>query len=158
MIAELERDINNGLFYKPLSLNDYGLSLYLDILRISFKKGNCISIENYLQPNMFRMRNKNNNKVSSNITSMLAFNDFNRYYIRAMLTRAIDENKVLSVYRAKESMNERYESKKLLGKVIIQKEEMKRLLNIYRNHNLLFSHKVKTGLLLPNSGLSVMFV
>lgn len=44
MIAELERDINNGLFYKPLSLNDYGLSLYPDILRISFEKGNCASI------------------------------------------------------------------------------------------------------------------
>lgn len=67
------------------------------------------------------MRNKNNNKVSSNITSMLAFNDFNRYYIRAMLTHAIDGNKVLSVYRAKESMNERYESKILTISITILK-------------------------------------
>ncbi len=85
MIAELERDISNNLFYEPLSLNSYGLSLYSGILRISFEKGNCEALANYLQPNMFRMKNKNNNKVSSNISSMLAFNDFNRYYIRAML-------------------------------------------------------------------------
>lgn len=156
MIAELERDINNGSFYNPLSLNDYGLTLYPDILRISFEKGNCTSIENYLQPNMFRMRNKNNNKVSSNITSMLAFNDFNRYYIRAMIVRAIDEEKGLYVYRAKKSIVEREESKTLIGKIIIQKENMIKLLNIYRNYQLLFSKQYQTGLLLPNSGLSLM--
>lgn len=157
MIAELESDIKNNLFYKPLSLNDYGLSIYPSLLKECFQNGSIHTLKDKLTSNLFRKTNKNRNTVQTNIAEMLAFNDFNRYYIRSVLIQAIEQNKPVLVYRAKSSKNERFESTNLLGKIFSNKDEKQRLLNIYRDYKKLFFKDNKTGLLLPNSGLSLKF-
>lgn len=158
MLTELESDIKNNLFYKPLSLNEYGLRKYLSLLNECFKNGSIHTLKENLTANLFRKTNKNGNTVQTNIAEMLAFNDFNRYYIRSILVQAIEHNKPILVYRAKNSNNERFESKNLLGKILSNNYEKQCLLNIYRNYKLLFSKENKTGLLLPNSGLSIQLL
>ncbi len=157
MLTELESDIRNNLFYKPLSLNDYGLRIYPSTLKECFQNGSVRTLKDKLTSNLFRKTNKNGNTVQTNIAEMLAFNDFNRYYIRSVLIQAIEQNKPVLVYRAKSSQNERFESKNLLGRIFSNNDEKQRLLSIYRNYKILFSEKNKTGLLLPNSGLSISF-
>ena len=157
MLTELESDIRNNLFYKPLSLNDYGFRIYPSILKECFQNGSVHTLKDKLTLNLFRKTNKNRNTVKTNIAEMLAFNDFNRYYIRSVLIQAIEQNKPVLVYRAKSSQNERFESKNLLGRIFSNNDEKQRLLSIYRNYKIIFSEKNKTGLLLPNSGLSLKF-
>lgn len=87
---------------------------------------------------------------------MIAFSDFNRYYVRAMLLRAIREDKNLTVYRAKQSMNERKESSTILNKVYSDKRQMLQMLELFRDYRKLFNSKHE--LFQPNSGLSLKFI
>lgn len=57
------------------------------------------------------------------MNEIVAFNNFNRYYIRALLSRANDETGILQVYRTKQSKTERNESKSNVGKVYSNKEK-----------------------------------
>ena len=84
MLTELESDIRNNLFYKPLFLNNYELSIYPSLLRECFQNASIHTLKDKLTSNLFRKTNKNGNTVQTNIAEMLAFNDFNRYYIRSV--------------------------------------------------------------------------
>ena len=105
MIAELERDLNKanevsefnvrtppvkGLFYIPKSIKPDFVCAYKRILRNAFECGDVESLMRNLIPNFFKDKDKNGKKIPSNIREMVAFSDFNRYYIRAILVRAID--------------------------------------------------------------------
>ena len=86
---------------------------------------------------------------------MVAFSDFNRYYIRALVVRAISEGKSLAVYRAKQSANERMELKLSLGKIYSGKVQLQQLLAITRDYRVLFNLNPQLEILKPNSGLSL---
>lgn len=74
-----------------------------------------------------------------------------------MLIRALNENRKLCVYRAKQSMHERQQSKLIMNKVYFDKQEIKQLLELCRDYRKLFSTNTQTELLKPNSGLSLKF-
>ena len=156
MLLELDRDINNGLFYEPESLNTYGKYEYKSLLRTAFEKGSVGSLETSLIPAYFNTTFKNGRKVPMNMRSMLAFSDFNRYYVRALFIRAIQENRYLTVYRARESTNQRNESIVRVGTVYAKKERLIELLAILRDYRLLFKRGNGIDFMKPNSGLSVM--
>ena len=55
-----------------------------------------------ISPTFFKLKDRNGLKFPANIREMLAFSDFNRYYVQALLLRALKENRKLCVYRAKQ--------------------------------------------------------
>ncbi len=87
-------------------------------------------LELALLSSIFKDKDKNGRKTPSNIATLLAFSDFNRYYMRAILVRAIDENKSVCVYRAKQSLNERQESKIAIGQWYFDKSVLAQMLKI----------------------------
>lgn len=157
MVSELALDLSNSLFYEPASMTDFGRSCYRSILKSAFEIGTAETLSQKLTSNFFHDCDRVGRKLSPNIALNLAFSDFNRYYVRAMLVRAISENKKLVVYRAKQSKNERQESKMLLNHVYFDKRQMAQMLVVFRDYHKLFAMKSQNGLLQPNSGLSLRF-
>ena len=172
MIAELERDLNKaneagklnrlttlpnekGLFYIPKSIKPDFVCAYKRILRNAFERGDVESLMKNLISNFFKDKDKNGKKIPSNIREMVAFSDFNRYYIRAILVRAIEENKPVTVYRAKQSVNERQESGAALMKTYFDRITLQCMLYVIRDYRLLFSANSGIPFLKPNSGLSL---
>lgn len=158
MISELELDIGTGMFYNPLSMTEYGLMNYKRVLRTCFERGNVQILINSLTSDYFKQYDNNGRKVPSNIPEMIAFNDFNRYYIRALLLRAISERKILHVYRAKQVKNERKQSEIAINNVYFDERQMRNMLILFRDYRKLFNMKPQPVLLKPNSGLSVKLV
>ena len=157
MISELESDFKTGLFYEPKSLTTTGMFKYKRLLKECFATGTPETLQQKLSLSDFREKDDRGRKIPSNVRETLAFNDFNRYYIRAMLIRALNENKKLCVYRAKQSMHERQQSKLATNKVYFDKLEIKKLLKLCRDYRKLFSPNIQIELLKPNSGLSLKF-
>ena len=84
---------------------------------------------------------------------MLAEGDFNRYYMRGVAVRAIEEGRqVVEVYRARLSMEPRAESAQLEGRRLPAIEVLRYL----RGEEA--SDPAVTALGRPNSGLSVRLV
>lgn len=72
--------------------------------------------------------------------------------------RTLSESRKLCVYRAKQVMHERQQSKLIINKVYFDKQEIKQLLELCRDYRKLFNPNIQTELLMPNSGLSLKFV
>ena len=156
MISELEFDIRTGLFYEPLSMTTSGMISYKRLLKECFEKGTPETLQQKLTSSFFRETNRSGRKIPSNIREMVSFSDFNRYYVRALLLRAFSEGKKLCVYRAKQVMNERKESKLSVNKVYFDKRQIGEMLELFRDYRRLFSSQHE--LLQPNSGLSLRLV
>ena len=156
MISELEFDIRTGLFYEPLSMTTSGIISYKRLLKECFEKGTPETLLQKLTSSFFREKDRNGRKIHSNIRETIAFYDFNRYYVRALLLRALNEDKKLCVYRAKQVMNERKESRLAVNKVYFDKRQIGQMLELFRDYRRLFSSQHE--LLQPNSGLSLRLV
>ena len=74
-----------------------------------------------------------------------------------ILVLAIEENKPVTVYRAKQSGNERQESGAVLMRTYFEKITLQRMLYVLRDYRLLFSTNSDIPFLKPNSGLSLKF-
>lgn len=157
MISELEFDIRTDLFYEPLSMNTLGLMNYKRLLKECFENGIPETLQQKLTYSFFKKENHSGRKIPSTIRETIAFSDFNRYYIRALLLRALNENKKLYVYRAKQVMNERKQSRFLINKIYFDQRQVGQMLELFRDYRKLFSIKPQPELLKPNSGLSVKF-
>lgn len=158
MISELEFDIRTGLFYEPLSMTASGMISYKRLLKECFENGTPETLQQKLTSSFFREKDRNGRKIPSNIRETIAFSDFNRYYVRALLLRALSEDKKLCVYRAKQVMNERKESRLAVNKVYFDKRQIGQMLSIFRDYRKLFTMKPQHELLKPNSGLSLRLV
>lgn len=155
MISELERDLQNGLFYIPVSMKPEFVPAYKRILRETFETGTVESLQQKLSQNFFKEKDKKGRKTLSNIKEMVAFSDFNRYYSRAILVRAINEKKFVCVYRAKKSVNERQESRQQINKTFSDLSILQHLLSVLRDYRILFSGMNDLNFMKPNSGLSL---
>lgn len=156
MLSELEFDILTGLFYEPVSMTASGMMSYKRLLKECFEKSTPETLQQKLTSSFFRETDRNGRKIPSNFREMVAFSDFNRYYVRALLLRALSEDKKLCVYRAKQVMHERKQSQLAVNKVYFDKRQIGQMLELFRNYRKLFSSKHE--LLQPNSGLSLRFV
>ena len=92
MISELESDLKIGLFYEPKSLTSIGMFKYKRLLKECFSTGTLETLQQKLSQSDFREKNNRGRKTLSNVRETLAFNDFNRYYIRAMLMRVLNNS------------------------------------------------------------------
>ena len=159
MIAELERDIAGGTLYLSDNLSPQGQADYPGLICAAAQAGTDVSLAAGIlsRLNPFekprRLKSGGFSKppvMRSNAHEMLAEGEFNRFYIRALCLRAIeDEIPEVIVYRAKAVNNPRPESERKIG----QRVPVEPLLHDLRTHP-----GVDTALGLPpgpNSGLSV---
>lgn len=158
MEAEVNFDLERNNLYLGKTLSELGKNNYLDLLREAIRSGSEESLAVELnKPGYFNLTQtrimKNGPpilaKVPVTANETLAEGELNRFYIRALCLKAIEENSLLEVYRAKQVSNPRIESEQMIGKTV----DSKALLEDLRTNP-----GVDTALGLPqgpNSGLSV---
>jgi hypothetical protein len=159
MLAEIERDIAEGKLYLSDNLNEEGRAIYPELIRAAARNGSDVTLaaairlrlNPYEKPRQLKSGGFSKPPVMRvNAHEMLAEGEFNRFYIRALCLRAI-ENGVseVIVYRAKAVEHARSESQQKIGSRVAAEP----LLRDLRTHV-----GVDTALGLPagpNSGLSV---
>jgi hypothetical protein len=159
MLAELERDDQNGGPYISPRLSPDGERIYPGALREAIIGGDDQTLEEALRaPGMLnatesytRNGQTRQRKMNRQAPQTLAEGEFNRYYIRGLCARVIAEGGgAVEVYRARSSSWARPESEALIGTQIDAEE----LLADLR------THIGEEPSLLPdvNSGLSVRLV
>ena len=159
MVEELEIDVANGDLYWSPRLNSRGYVEYEQLLRTTFLGGNDQLLADEIRSRGLlnaseQRRNRSGSfstvRVPVNAPETLGEGEFNRFYVRALCRRVIDDGVgELEVYRAKPVANPRSESEAMIGRRI----DANGLLQDLRTHQ-----GVDTSLGLPagpNSGLSV---
>jgi hypothetical protein len=125
MLEEINQDITNNALYMSPRLTEAGRTKYPELLKTAAVSGDddqlSLQLRFLFNANEER-RNKNGtvtlSKVPSNAHETLAEGEFNRFYIRALCRRAIDEKVQLMIYRAKTVVNPRPESQKKIGQIV----------------------------------------
>jgi len=159
MLAEIERDIAENSLFLSDNLSPQGRADYPDLLRAAARGGSDVTLgtailgrlNSHEKPRRLKSGELSKPPVMrSNAHEMLAEGEFNRFYIRALCLRAIEDGIAeVIVYRAKAVQNARSESERKIG----QRMPAEALLGDLRTHR-----GVDTALGLPagpNSGLSV---
>jgi hypothetical protein len=157
MAIELNSDIEHEKVYLSPRLNKYGKSNYINALKDSFSAGDDTSLSRELRNGYLaeteQRKTKNGYttaKVPVTAPDTLAEGEFNRYYIRALCRRALENtNYKIVAYRAKEVSDPRPASEAKIG----ESYDPQQLLNDLRD-----TIGVDTGFGLPpgpNSGLTV---
>jgi hypothetical protein len=157
MLEELKLDIENHTLFISPRLNPHGVERYPQILSDEIKDGNGGRLAIKLNEGCLNETEQRRNpkggfttaKVPSNAHEMIAEGEFNRFYVRALCRRAIDENLRLVVYRAKSVSNPRTESEMKIGQTV---DPYKLLQDLRENPGVDTALGVPNG---PNSGLSV---
>ena len=155
MKHELEMDLADGLFFYPQSLSQYRPEEYVRLMIDTMERGTAETLQFGVKPLLVMQNSLNGRKTPRNAAEMVGFSEWNRYYARAMVVRALEENKGLTVYRAKQVMHERDDSKYLLQHVYAGEVVLKRMLSILRDYRKVFDESNPIPFLRPNSGLSV---
>ena len=159
-LSELDGDVASGAFHasdrlRPTAVADYQKLLrdairYYDDLWLEERAGDLLVDFEHRKT---RSGGQTPAKLPSMASRMLAEGDFNRYYMRGVARRAIEEERhVVEVYRARLSVEPRRESAELEGKRIAATEVLERL----RGTGGIGSDAAQLGR--PNSGLSVRLV
>lgn len=159
MLSEIERDAAAGMLYVSERLSAEGKAQYPTLLRAAAQGGTDDTLADHLRSllNPFdKPRELRSGKLSKppkmakNAHETLAQGEFNRFYIRAICVRAIEDDAAdVIVYRAKAVERARSASQQKIG----QKMQAQALLDDLRANP-----GVDTALGLPpgpNSGLSV---
>ncbi len=160
MLDEMDYDIaNNQLHISPF-LSGQGQRDYSNLLREALQSGNDETLAENLRDHKRILRTlprrnpKGGYSISAtpeNAAQVLAESEFNRYYIRALARRAIEDGiQELVIYRAKPVTNPRPESEARVETTLSPEE----LLEDLRSHpgDEAPTLGVPSG---PNSGLSV---
>lgn len=148
-----------GILYLSDNLNPQGKTEYPNLIRAAAREGNDVTLSSEIRgrhnshEKPRRLKSGELSKppiMRSNAHEMLAEGEFNRFYIRALCLRAIEDGiPEVIVYRAKAVQNERSESARKIGQAHAAEGPLRDL----RTHQ-----GVDTALGLPpgpNSGLSV---
>lgn len=159
MLDEMEYDIaHNQLHISPF-LSGQGQRDYANLLREAIEHGTDETLAQNLRAHrriirtLPRRRPKGGFAITAapaNAADLVAENEFNRYYIRALARRAIEEGvHDLVIYRAKAVQNPRPESQALIESTLSAEEVLEDL----RSHP---AEPPRLGVPSgPNSGLSV---
>lgn len=158
MMGEIDFDIARGRLFLSERLNELGKQQYPDLLKKSVINGNDETLSHdLLKYGLFNptypRRSQNGKttqvKMPSNAHITLAEGEFNRYYMRAVCLRAIEQNATVEVYRAKEVSQPRSESEAKLG---LELDPKKLLVDLRANIGTDTALGIPPG---PNSGLSI---
>lgn len=159
MLAEIDSDISADRLYLSDNLSPQGKNDYPNLLRNAARSGTDMTfaadiksrLNTHEKPRLLKSGKFSKPPLMrSNAHEMLAEGEFNRFYIRAVCLRALEDGIAnVIVYRAKHVDNPRPESEAKIGQAI----PAQALLDDLRAHP-----GVDTALGLPpgpNSGLSV---
>ena len=159
MLAEIERDVAANVLYVSDNLSPQGKHDYPNLLRNAARTGTDVALaaqiksrlNTHEKPRLLKSGEFSKPPVMrSNAHEMLAEGEFNRFYIRAVCLRAIEDGIAqVIVYRAKHVEHPRSDSEAKIGRAVPAQP----LLDDLRAHP-----GVDTALGLPpgpNSGLSV---
>lgn len=158
MLEEFENDIKGGNIYMSRRLKEESREIYIDLMKKAILTENDISLakgilENNCLKSMLPRRTRTGRitmaRVPVNAHETLAEGEFNRFYIRALCRKVMQEGGMIEVYRCKQVHNPRPKSEELIGKIIQPKLLLSDLrTNIGEEPSL----KMPGG---PNSGISV---
>jgi len=159
-IAELDGDLASGAFHASDRLRPTAIGDYQRLLRDAIRYYDDLWLEQHandllvdFEPRTTRSGAQTTAKVPEMAARMLAEGDFNRYYMRGVALRAIDEGRqVVEVYRARLSLEPRPESAELEGQRLPARE----VLDYLRGQRVEDPSTVRLGR--PNSGLSIRLV
>lgn len=152
MLSEIHSDIEHNRLYLSERLNESGRDNYEAYLIKSVTDGDESMLESLLDINSHfnptYLRQGNPVKMPSNASTLLSQSEFNRYYIRAICLRAVNDGiESVQIYRARESSWTRPESESKIGSQILSKELLEDIRNSIGAEPQLFPD--------INSGLSV---
>ena len=156
ILREFNGDVKNDKVYFSKRLKKSSFEQYKEVLKKALSKGTSktlsedISKNVLLNPTLVRQTKKGliTAKMPFDAPLTLAEGEFNRYYIRGVCLKAIEENKKVIVYRARFSSNPRSESE---AKINLEIDPKKLLEDLRKNIGL----ETHLRLPQPNSGLSV---
>ena len=155
MLEEIQLDISNNKLYSSKRFSQKGIEDYPNILLKHVATGDEVSLGNELSQdgrfNSIEQTKAGPKKVPFNAHETLAEDQFNRFYVRALCLVAIETNKSLQVYRAKNVLNPRTASQQKIGELVNPLQ----LLNDLRSNGLDTALGLPAG---PNSGLSVKLI
>ena len=159
-IAELDEDLASGAFHASERLRLTAIADYQHLLREAVRyyddrwleeRASDLMID--VEPRRTRSGGQTAVKVPEMAARMLTEGDFNRYYMRGVALRAIEEGRqVVEVYRARLSLEPRPESAQLEGNRLQARD----VLDYLRGQR--STDAAVTPLGRPNSGLSVRLV
>lgn len=134
MLSEIESDISNRRLFISQRLNELGKTEYPNFLISAVKNSDEEDFEKQLDLNKYfnqtEIRNGKEIKMNSQASKLLCQSEFNRYYIRAICLRALEEgSEEVEIYRARQSSWARPESEAKIG----QKVQASELLEDLRN-------------------------
>ena len=128
MLDELERDVRDGTLYISDRLNQHGKADYPGLLRTAIESGDDISLAQALRLGGCMLsaaaRRKPTGgltiaKMTRNAAETLAQGEFNRFYIRGLCRRALEDSiSGLVIYRAKQVRSPRPQSQARIGKMV----------------------------------------
>ncbi|HXQ77859.1 MAG TPA: hypothetical protein VN797_06615 [Gemmatimonadaceae bacterium] len=159
-VAELDQDLTNGAFHISERLRPESVGQYQRMLQEALRYYDDRWLEEHASDLIVESESRRTRsggtttaRVPQMAARMLAEGDFNRYYMRGIALRAIEEGRqILEVYRARLSMEPRLESAQLEGQRIPAAE----LLDHLRGPISVDSNVAPLGR--TNSGLSVRLV
>lgn len=159
MAKELELDLRESKLYFSRWFTDKAKRLYPDLLKKAIASGNDATLASDLSgPSIFvdayeKQKPSGGTTMAAvprNAPEMFAEGEFNRFYIRGLCARCLEEGKrEVEIYRAKQVVNPRPESQARIGKHV---DCEKLLSDLRQNIGVDTALGVPAG---PNSGLSV---
>lgn len=159
-LEELQRDIDDGTFHASDRLRPEAVGEYKRLLNEAIRyyddrwleeRAEDLVVEH--EPRRTRSGGVIEARVPTMAVRMLAEGDFNRYYMRGVCLRAIEEERgVVEVYRARLSLEARPESAELEGRRVDPHE----ILSWLRGEPSDDEGAARLGR--PNSGLSIRLV
>jgi len=122
-LAELESDLRNGTVHVSERLRPEAVAEYQRLLQEALRYYDDRWLEEHASELLVESESRRTRsggtttaKVPQMAARLLAEGDFNRYYMRGVARRAIDESRqIIEVYRARLSIEPRPESAQLVG-------------------------------------------
>lgn len=127
MLDELNHDVAESTVYMSPRLSARGAADYIELLRRTITDhdeqwlANQLRAEGRLNPTEQRRTKSGQTTVQVPVSApwTLAEGEFNRYYVRGVCRRAIDEDmSEVIVYRAQAVSNPRTESQRMIGRAV----------------------------------------
>jgi hypothetical protein len=159
-IAELDHDLNSGAFHVSERLRPESVAEYERLLHEALRYYDDRWLEEHASDLLVESESRRTRsggtttaRVPQMAARLLAEGDFNRYYMRGVALRAIEEGRqILEVYRARLSLEPRPESAELEGRRVPAAEVLDHL------RGPLSADPIVAPLGRTNSGLSVRLV
>ncbi|BDZ71421.1 hypothetical protein [Methanobacterium petrolearium] len=153
MLDEINSDIAQNKLYMGKDLKPEYENVYTDLLKEAVSNGDSDSLADEIVDNSclleYKMTKSGPRKVPKDAHTKLAEGEFNRFYIRALCMKAIEDNFGLEVYRAKDVQNVRSTSQELIGQTVDPEQTLE---DLRENIGKYTSSGIPGG---PNSGLSL---